>query len=327
MTDNVSDSTESPSPQSGARGLDNSPGHQLRRGREDAGLSVEELSRRLCMTADKLELLERDDYDRLPGALYVRGYIRNACKELGMDPAPALDAFSGYAAAEEESRAIVEHVRRGPVIDNRPKRSLRGLALLPLLVVAGIFWWVNGRDLTPPALDSAPVDPVAEDAAGAPEVPTETSEIATAAAVETDEYSDPAGREAEPQVVGEPLPEESIAEPAAEPAAAEPEPEAPAEEVAEVEPAADPAPAPAAAGSGPLRLTFTEEAWVEVKDATGAVLLAKLQPPGSEVAVDGEPPFELMLGNAAGTRVRFRGELMDSAPLGGRRTRKLTVGE
>ncbi|MCW8125333.1 RodZ domain-containing protein [Microbulbifer halophilus] len=326
MTDNVSDSTESPAPHSGERDLDNSPGHQLRRAREGAGLSLEDLSRRLCMTVDKLELLERDDYDRLPSALYVRGYIRNACKELGIDPAPALEAFSGYAAAEEESRAIVEHVRRGPVIDNRPKRSLRGLALLPLLVVAGIFWWVNGRDLTPPVLNSAPVDPVAEETvADTPEAPTETAEFATAAAVETDEYNDPAGQEAEPQVAGESLAGESIAESTAEPAAPEPEPEAPAEELAAAESAAEPV--PAAADSEPLQLTFTEEAWVEVKDASGAVLLAKLQPPGSQVAVDGEPPFELMLGNAAGTRVHFRGELVDSDPLGGRSTRKLRVGE
>jgi cytoskeleton protein RodZ len=45
------------------------------------------------------------------------------------------------------------------------------------------------------------------------------------------------------------------------------------------------------------------------------------------VVLDGRAPFKLMLGNAAGITVRYRGEVIESGPIGNRRTRKMTVGE
>lgn len=361
MTDNLSEITESRVSQSDAQNLDNSPGAQLRRAREKTGLSCEELSRRLCMTVDKLELLERDEYERLPGAIYVRGYIRNACKELAIDPEPVLQAYSGYAAAEEESREILAHVSRGPVVEKR-KRSYKGLALLPLLAVAGVFWWINDRGLTAPALASFQSGSVVTQAAEEPPV-AESKEFASAAnpaaaanGVEPSS-SEPLAAES---LVAEPVPTEGStadmpdmdSEAAAPVAQAETVADAPevarepavpvpesgveavdtASETAAVESPSEPVPAAdtsptAATSTDSLQLQFDEDAWIEVKDATGAVLLAKLKPAGSHVTLAGQPPFSVMLGNAAGTQVRYRGELVDSAPLGSRRTRRLTVGE
>lgn len=325
MTDNSSE-ISNPEVQGSdvSQDLDNSPGSQLRRARERAGLSLEELSRRLCMTLGKLELLERDEYDRLPGALYVRGYIRNACKELDIDAEPVLQAFSGYSAAEEESRALLEHVRRAPVMDSKPRRSLRGLALLPLVVVAGVFWWLHGRDMAPPAFSTSNQ---LFDAGMAPEVVKEepaAEAVSTGAAAQASEP----GRQAEELVADTQLVEET--EPGV--AEAEPGPESeslpvPGEAVAESEVLPALAAGPDVGGAPQLELYFDEESWIEVKDASGAVLLAKLKPAGSEVALEGQPPFELMLGNASGTRVRYNGEPVASEPVGNRRTRKLTVGE
>ena len=359
-TDNISESVKTPVATDVAQDLDNSPGSQLRRAREQAGLTLEELAGRLCMTTNKLEWLERDEYDLLPSAIYIRGYLRNACKELRTDPEPVLQAFTGYSAAEEQSRAIVDHVRRGPVVEERRKRSLGGLTLLPLLVVAGIFYWTYGREVAPPELAvSSPAADAAVDGAQAPEAPSINVEREFGAALadsdavgelagagEVSPVEDGLGGDLAPDAGAEPTEElrEGVAEaevagrevaagteevsaaPAAEEVAAE-EPVA----VAQVEPAATEAPEPAAeieqATTESLQLRFAEESWVEVKDASGAVLLAKLQTAGSRVDLQGQPPFQLMLGNAAVTEVRYQGNLVDSAPLGGRRTRRLTVGE
>ncbi|WP_308368312.1 MULTISPECIES: RodZ domain-containing protein [unclassified Microbulbifer] len=314
MTDSSSDTSNPPAQETDAsQDLDNSPGSQLRRAREHAGLSLEELSRRLCMTLGKLELLERDEYDRLPGALYVRGYIRNACKELGIDAEPVLEAFSGYSAAEEESRALLEHVRRAPVMESKPRRSLRGLALLPLVLVAGVFWWLHGREPAPPTLS-----------VGNQSSETEVAEAVEEPAVEAESTLFAVGEEA-PQT--DLQPGEPVEAPRPE-AAGEAEP-APSPGGIEAKPDVLPVPA-AAPGTGSasqLELFFDEESWIEVRDASGAVLLAKLKPAGSQVTLEGQPPFELMLGNASGTRVRYRGEPVASDALGNRRTRKLTVGE
>ncbi|MFC6980512.1 RodZ domain-containing protein [Microbulbifer taiwanensis] len=314
----------------------------MRRAREAAGLSREELSRRLCMIGNKLELLERDEYDCLPGSLYVRGYIRNACKELGINAEPVLQAYAGYCGAEEESREILAHVSRGPVVQER-KRSFKGLALLPLLVVGGVFWWMHGRDAMPPLViaEKPPVEEAqiaafgseaqsgiaAEQSlagGGAVEAPAEEAvafEQVAEAALPAPEDAAEAGFE----VSEFPAEEASIA---AGPAELEPSPV-----TSQVEPATEgsaPAEAETAVVEGAavevLQLSFDEDSWVEVKDASGSVLMAKVQPAGSEASLTGQPPFQLMLGNASGTRVRYRGELVDSDPIGSRRTRRLTVG-
>ncbi|MGL6159293.1 RodZ domain-containing protein [Microbulbifer sp.] len=306
MTDSSSDTLNPPARETdAAEDLDNSPGSQLRRAREHAGLTLEELSRRLCMTLGKLELLERDEYDRLPGALYVRGYIRNACKELGIDAEPVLEAFSGYSAAEEESRALLDHVRRAPVMDSKPQRSLRGLALLPLLLVAGVFWWLHGREPAPPEF-SAGNQPFETEAA--PETVEEPAVEAASTLFAVGEESPQADSQSGESADSQPV-------------------EAPRPEVAASESEPVPAAAPGTGNASQLELYFDEESWIEVRDASGAVLLAKLKPAGSQVTLEGQPPFELMLGNASGTRVRYRGEPVASDPLGDRRTRKLTVGE
>ena len=85
---NPEQSEQAATPEMGA-----SLGGLLREAREQAGLTSDELARRLCMTASKLEALEQDQLDRFPGSTYVRGYIRNICKELGADETPVLEAF------------------------------------------------------------------------------------------------------------------------------------------------------------------------------------------------------------------------------------------
>jgi cytoskeleton protein RodZ len=52
------------------------------------------------------------------------------------------------------------------------------------------------------------------------------------------------------------------------------------------------------AGERTLRLRFKGTSWVEIKDRSGKVLLAKVNEPGSETEVSGRPPFSVVVGNA-----------------------------
>ncbi len=57
-----------------------------------------------------------------------------------------------------------------------------------------------------------------------------------------------------------------------------------------------------------LQLRSSAPSWVEVTDAQGKALVARLLHPGEVVGVDGTPPLKLRIGNAAGTQVIFRGQ-------------------
>jgi cytoskeleton protein RodZ len=79
-----------------------------------------------------------------------------------------------------------------------------------------------------------------------------------------------------------------------------------------------PAPAPVAAadggGSRRIALRFEQESWVEVRARGGKLLMASLNPAGSERVVEGKPPFNVVIGNAHHVRLSYDDREMDLGP-------------
>jgi cytoskeleton protein RodZ len=65
------------------------------------------------------------------------------------------------------------------------------------------------------------------------------------------------------------------------------------------------------AGRATLRLVFDQESWVEIKDRNGNTIFGQLSPAGSRRSVSGEPPFDVVVGNAAGVRLTYKDENVD----------------
>ena len=63
-----------------------------------------------------------------------------------------------------------------------------------------------------------------------------------------------------------------------------------------------------------LHLEFGDESWAEIKDASGNMLLRQLNPAGSSVDVRGQPPFEVVIGNASLARMSYNGRPIDLNP-------------
>ena len=74
----------------------------------------------------------------------------------------------------------------------------------------------------------------------------------------------------------------------------------------------------ASGGSGgplnPLVMRFPADSWIEVRDASGAVLITGTQPPGTVRELSGALPFSLIIGNAGGVTVTWQGVPIDLAP-------------
>lgn len=67
-------------------------------------------------------------------------------------------------------------------------------------------------------------------------------------------------------------------------------------------------------GSHRLVLRMGEEAWLEVRDGAGRSLVSSLNPAGSERAVRGQPPFQLVIGNAPHVELTYNGKPVDLEP-------------
>lgn len=61
-------------------------GAELRKAREQRGISIEEVARRTKIGVSTLRALERNQIDRLPGGIFVRGFLRAYAREVALDP-------------------------------------------------------------------------------------------------------------------------------------------------------------------------------------------------------------------------------------------------
>jgi cytoskeleton protein RodZ len=78
---------------------------------------------------------------------------------------------------------------------------------------------------------------------------------------------------------------------------------------------------------GVLYLEFSGDAWVEIKDASGRMLHRQLNLAGGKVNVRGHPPFDLVIGNAAQTRLLYNGRPIDLKPFTGLSVARFTLEE
>ncbi|WP_444914573.1 RodZ domain-containing protein [Microbulbifer sp. TRSA007] len=318
MTDSSPEHCEGGEVVSNTQTSKGSAGNLLLTAREAAGLSREELSQRLCIIDNTVEWIESDNYEKQPEAVYTRGYIRNICRELNIPAEQALEAYDRdrpQPAQRSESRRTTKAEAFRP----ERKRGHGALALIPLLLAGGVFWWKYGTPVNIPGM------PMGED----------TADLVAEAPVASEVVTDPVAEVERQEVAVEELSSEPFA-PASN-GVADVQLEVGSAETVENKPAAsvekvvEPVPVQVAqldqALKGALRLRFDEDAWVEVKDAQGVILLAGVQAAGSAKSLDGDAPFELMLGNARATHVVYRDETIDSQPIGDRRTRRLIVGD
>lgn len=254
-----------------------SPGERLRRAREDKGLSLDELAAQTLLSRSTLVALEENDFERLSQPVFVRGYYRKCAKVLDLPEDELMTAYAEYTGVPGPRPASPGQVDVIPQ-DVTP-RSWRALSLLltVILVVAVLaaVWWLVPR--------------LAGGLGGDITTPAVESE-----AFERSALQPPAGGDAsgpEDGADGGSAPETSGTAP-------EPAPESATE-------------TPAAAESTRLELRFGARSWVEVRDATGARLLDGILPAGSERTLDGEPPYQVSLGNAPAVELRLGGQPVD----------------
>jgi cytoskeletal protein RodZ len=71
-----------------------SVGQYLRRHRESKRMSVEEISRATRVPMSSVERIESDQFDELPGEVFVRGFLRSYARSLGLLPEEVLARYT-----------------------------------------------------------------------------------------------------------------------------------------------------------------------------------------------------------------------------------------
>jgi cytoskeletal protein RodZ len=70
-------------------------GEKLRLAREARGIALRDISEQTRISIRYLEAIETDDYQRLPGGIFTRSFIRAYAKFIGYDEHSALEDYAG----------------------------------------------------------------------------------------------------------------------------------------------------------------------------------------------------------------------------------------
>ena len=207
---------------------------------------------------------------RVPGPVFVRGFIRNYAKLLGLDPEPLIRAADRCSNPPQRRRS--RHACRN---DRSRRADARECRLWPATIV------VRWRRLQCRFIVGSHAAPewsrVVGGRARRPEPASEAAAPANCRRAKP-------GLRAEAQTGSEPAPKPA-AKPAAKRERSRSGPQA-THVAARTEPrAAD------AAGRVTVRMIFEQESWVEIKDRNGNTIFGQLNPAGSRRSVSGEPPL------------------------------------
>lgn len=71
-----------------------SVGQYLRKSRESKRMSVEEISRATRMPMSSVERIESDQFDELPGEVFVRGFLKSYARSIGVSPEEVLARYT-----------------------------------------------------------------------------------------------------------------------------------------------------------------------------------------------------------------------------------------
>ena len=285
-------------------------GGLLRQARQAQGLHIAALAAAIKVVPRKLELLESDQYDKLPDATFTRALAQAVCRTLKVDAKPVLallPPLNGHRL-EQVSEGLKTPFNERPghfVPRDWASVSSPALWLAVLLVIGAVLLYVLPAGwLALPG--KAPSDTAASAAGSAP--------FAAAASEAEGSLSGAATGEASPA--------------AAPPAAASGQVGDPA--VPALLPALLPAKLPGASGgvggaavagaasaapvaASLLQIRTTAQSWVGVTDARGMALLGRTVLPGEAIGLDGPLPLKVRVGNASATALIFKGQPVDLA--------------
>lgn len=139
--------------------LRRSPGGMLMAQRETLELSLQQVADQLHLTMHFVRAIESDSYDKLPGDVFVRGYIRTYARLLRLDADQVLmiyDEFNSHKIARKEE-AIKRRDRRRKD-KNRPWVIVSGVAFV---AVAVALWYLNPAQPSDTVADAASESEVA----------------------------------------------------------------------------------------------------------------------------------------------------------------------
>jgi cytoskeletal protein RodZ len=119
-----------------------STGTRLKKARKSLGLSIEDIQDKSKIKKNYIKAMENDNFDKLPGEVYTKVYIRGYAKIVGLDPQEILAEYANENGknSNKEIKREEKKVKKKKKKDNLTKsdkifRSIIGIILILILIL------------------------------------------------------------------------------------------------------------------------------------------------------------------------------------------------
>lgn len=276
-----------------------SVGHLLRKARAARNMSIEDVSRQLRLSVQQIEAIEKEDFEKIPGRTFLRGFIRNYANLVQLDPVPLLQllpkstqVISTYERTPFTNKQISFSTNR----ENPGNHSLTIVIILFVIILGAYFifgdvsW--NKNSETGFSSEEAKFE------SGTTSVEIQLPLSAKANSIDTAQINK--ATEINHSI-------NSLEKPGV-------EPDTKTETIlAENKPIIQETKKTAAisSDSGHLNFKFIADSWVKVIDGKGTPLFEQLKKGGSEQIITGKRPLSIVIGNASGVNLTYNDKEID----------------
>lgn len=135
-------------------------GETLAERRQEAGLTVSQVSIRTRIRETVIRCIERDDFSLCGGNFYARGHIRSISRVIGIDPEPLVREFDDQHGGSPEALSAVTAFEPEIPVRIRERRAPNWSAAMAIaLVLVAIYGVIQMFDTTGERVRSVSGDP------------------------------------------------------------------------------------------------------------------------------------------------------------------------
>lgn len=99
-----------------------SPGEYLSREREIRGISLKQISEKTKIGIEYLRCIEEGRFERIPGEVFLKGFLRSYAQALGIDEKEVMDRYNQFTSEgldKKKDQEIEEVVKKRPYLQKR----------------------------------------------------------------------------------------------------------------------------------------------------------------------------------------------------------------
>ena len=286
------------------------PGQLLRNAREQLGWTREQVASRIHLRLTLIAAIEADTYDKHTSHTFIRGYLRAYAKLVGIPEETILAAYEKLGLTPPDNIDMQSFSRRSRQQANDSRLKVVTWLVILVLIGLSVAWWWQST-----ARRSA-----GDDALAATEMSAtvNTPEANVAPAVEVAEPVLPVASDAVSTQVVVSGATATLPVVATDASAAVPTDVSGAVSTAEST-TTEPAKAPQ------LKMSFTADCWLDVKDANGKTLFSGLKKANDELVLEGPEPLRFIIGAPMAVNLEYQGKSFDMSRYNNGRTARFSL--